>query len=843
MQKRISTITPRGLNTSMPDTSVPDGACEVLHNLRFQNGAWEPVGHFPLVEGGTFSIPVLDKDTIAFLYAHEMDGAVHFIVKAAEEVDEGNNVFYNINLYDCINGSATLIGTFSTITNLLDYEKVDIRVSSFGNVLIVSTKDTMSHYIFSDGKYNLFKMPEPASISEAVVGETPRKSYDKESDRDLFWWNIINADSGEHLLVDNINSSWWGEICYLVAYRMKDGTIISPSNLRILCSEGNEEEDDSPRVFFREVVDDQETKKYVSLRLAATPIADPVTKDTYAESVRLRTFIPELTITTSDVDSSLIDRVALYSTRINPILDYKKMQEANFRGRSGIPYYDFYADNKLPEQPFYLVDEAKIESLENGVWTIQLEYEKLKDLVTRPQMYEPVQVHSFVANSLYDYNHRMHYGGLTTTLYSHTPSVLRTHTTSASNILKGEEYVQFEDGHSVYSSSSFSNVGNQTASRWVVPYIVSYPDYRATTLSIVYTRNNNTFGMESISLQPAVANNFAYYIPPTGVFKYTSFISPDNGYSPLTKPIASPTFSELNRIQVSAVDNVFSLPFENSYAVGNRGSRVVAMNSVADALADSTFYGAYPLYIFTTDGIFALRAGSGQVLYAGTENINHDQIVNPATIAMNGMVVYACSEGLKALAERTAARISADIDTSIGAWRDWSKTQFAVNWRYGELLCRMANGELFVLNAAARAWSTRDSIEGSINGGYAGELVDGELEMYNIDGEMQDDIVAFSFTTRPLKLESVGFKKLEQMIARAGSNAPITWSVRVEGSNDCLSWRILKQVSTTTNQNIGLRHFSQSCRYYRVTISGEATFATISQIDFQLQDRYNKKLR
>jgi hypothetical protein len=155
----------------------------------------------------------------------------------------------------------------------------------------------------------------------------------------------------------------------------------------------------------------------------------------------------------------------------------------------------------------------------------------------------------------------------------------------------------------------------------------------------------------------------------------------------------------------------------------------------------------------------------------------------------------------------------------------------------------MANGELFVWNAAAGAWSTRNAIEGSINGGYAGELVGSELEMYNIDGEMPEDIVAFSFTTRPLKLESVGFKKLEQMIARAGSNAPIAWSVRVEGSNDCISWRTLKQVTTTTNQNIGLRHFSQSCRYYRVTISGEATFATIAQIDFQLQDRYNNKLR
>lgn len=841
MRKRISSFNIKGLNTSIPDISVPDGACEVLSNLRFQNGAWEPVGTFPTVKGGTFTIPVLHEDTITFLYAHEMDGDVHFIVKAAEEVDEGNNVFYNINLYDCFNDTTTLIGTFATINNPQSYEEVDIRVSSFGNVLIVSTKDSMHHYIFSDGAYNLFQMPEPVKISEEISSDIPRKSYDKEADRDLFWWNIINYDSGEHLVLDHVGSTWWGEICYLVAYRMKDGTIVSPSNLRILCSEGDDEEEDTPNVHYREVIDDQSTEKYISLRLAANPLPDPSTNDTYAESVRLRTFIPELTITVPDVDTSLIDRVALYSTRINPILDYEKMRKANFRGRAGIPYYDFYADNKLPEQPFYLVEEIKINSLEGGVWTVKLEYEKLKDLVTKPQMYEPVQVHSFVANSLYDYNHRMHYGGLTTTLYFHTPSVVRTHTIYAPNILKGEEYIQFEDGHSVYSSSSFPNIDNQTASRWVIPYIVSYPDYRATKLSVVYTRNNNTFGMESITLQPAVANNFAYYIPPTGVFKYTSFISPDNGYSPITKPVASPTFSEPNRIQVSAVDNPFSLPFQNSYAVGNEGSRVVAMNSVADALADSTFFGTYPLYIFTTDGIFALRAGSGEVLYAGTENINHDRIINPTTIAVNGSVVYACSEGLKALSERTAVRISADIDSHNGVRRDWSTAQFAVNWRYGELICKLGD-ECFVWNIGAGAWSTRTDVLGHLRNGFIGQVEDLTITMYDVNDEQLGEVYS-RFITRPLKFESSEFKKIERMIARVAASQSIDWDVMLEGSNDCNKWKTIKKGNVNSSSNIALRHLGNSFRYYRLSISfTSASLATISQIDVALQDRFYRNL-
>lgn len=851
MNKRITTLSIKGLNTSMPDLTVPDGACEQLTNMRFRDGSWQNVGVVQMAE----NIP-LPEDVVyrgnhfEFLGVHEVEGVNHYIGKGVvESEDDAGYVYDDLYLFAYANGAWSRLGEavvsiYASSTSAAEALATDIRVTPFGKVLIVQSQSKMSHFIWSDGSYNLFKMPEPVKISEDISSYNPRKSYDKEADKDLFWWNIINADSGENLLVDHIDSYWWGEICYLVAYRMKDGSIISPSNLRILCSEGNEEEDDSPRVHFREVVDGQETKKYVSLRLSATPIADPVTKDTYAESVRLRTFVPELTIAVPDIDTSLIDRVALYSTRINPILDYEKMRKTNFRGRAGIPYYDFYADNKLPEQPFYLVDETKIDSLEGGVWTVKLEYEKLKDLVTKPQMYEPVQAHSFVANSFYDYNHRMHYGGLTTTLYSHTPSVLRTHTIFSANILKGEEYIQFEDGHSVYSSSSFSNVDNQTDTRWVIPYIVSYPDYRATKLSVVYTRNNNTFGMESISLQPAVANNFAYYIPPTGVFKYTSFISPDNGYSPITKPIASPTFSEPNRIQVSAVDNIFSLPFENSYAVGNEGSRVVAMNSVADSLVDSNFYGAYPLYIFTTDGIFALRAGSGEVLYAGTEIINHDRLVNPNTIALNGSVVYACEEGLKALAGRQAVRISADIDTKDGVWLDWRVAQFGTNWRFGELLCHLG-ADTYMYNVGAGAWSSRNDVVGSLRGGYAGEVTQqGTLIVSDINKEGIDE-TEVNIVTRPLKFDSAGFKKIDTLIARTASSLPCDWSIKIESSNNCREWRLVKKVTTAMNlADIGIRRFSQSARFYRLSLSGTIQgIVPLTQIDMTIQDRYNNKLR
>ena len=844
MDKRITTLTIKGLNTSMPDLTVPDGACEKLMNMRFRDGSWRNVGAVQMTENIPLPEDVVRRrNHFEFLGVHEVEGVNHYLGKGViESEDDAGKVYDDLHLYVYIKGEWADLGVFASIygspTSFTEALSTDIRVTSFGNALIVSTENTTSYFIFSDGKYNIFRMPEPVKVNETTSVANPRKSYDYE-DRGVqgeyfFFWDILNKDNGEIMLTDNVDYGWMGEICYLVAYRMKDGSILSPTNLRILCSEEDYYEA-NVNVYLREVDDE----KYISLGFSTPHSYDLEEKLPFATSRRLRTFIPKLRITIPDVDTSLIDRVAIFSTRINPILDYEKLRKTNFRGRSGIPYYDFYSDNRLPEQPLYLVEEVDISSLEEGVWEVELSYDKFKNIGTQSIMYKAPQLHTIIANSLYDYNNRMHYGGVSSTIYAHTPSIEETQTIYAPNILYSEELISLDNGVSVYSKETIPNSDQRSEGGWVTN-IISYHDYRATTLTLVSTRSDGKYGIESISLRPATANNIAYFIPEPTHYKYNRLFSPSGGFSTATKPVASPTLSEPNRIQVSAPNNPFSLPFQNSYTVGNEGSRVEALNTVADSLVDSNFYGAYPLYIFTTDGIFALRAGSGEVLYAGTEIINHDKINNPRTIALNGSVVYACSEGLKALTGRQAVRISADIDPLT-----WKEAQFGINWEYGELLCRMANGEVFVWNIAAGAWSQRDDVVGSLRGSYAGEVTsEGKLVVCDINKEDIEETEVM-FVTRPLKFDSVGFKKLDTLIARIASSLPCNWTIKVESSNNCREWRVIKNVVVEENlADVGIRRFSQSARFYRITISGAITgIVPITQIDIQLQDRYNNKLR
>ena len=86
-----------------------------------------------------------------------------------------------------------------------------------------------------------------------------------------------------------------------------------------------------------------------------------------------------------------MDRVAIYSTRINSILDYEKILNAP-AGRT-LNFVGCYADNELPNQPFYLLEEKELATIVDNKWTIRLDYTKLKDIVTKPQMYEPIQLH------------------------------------------------------------------------------------------------------------------------------------------------------------------------------------------------------------------------------------------------------------------------------------------------------------------------------------------------------------------------------------------------------------------------------------------------------------------
>ena len=73
------------------------------------------------------------------------------------------------------------------------------------------------------------------------------------------------------------------------------------------------------------------------------------------------------------------------------------------------------------------------------------------------------------------------------------------------------------------------------------------------------------------------------------------------------------SYVEPGKLKVSGLDNPFVFPNKNTYVIGN--GAILSLSTIAIRIPEGSF-GQYPLYVFTTNGIYALSTGEGEVLYA-----------------------------------------------------------------------------------------------------------------------------------------------------------------------------------------------------------------------------------
>lgn len=117
-------------------------------------------------------------------------------------------------------------------------------------------------------------------------------------------------------------------------------------------------------------------------------------------------------------------------------------------------------------------------------------------------------------------------------------------------------------------------------------------------------------------------------------------------------------FVDKNRLQVSLEENPFILPAVRSYRVGVASNTIVGIGTVAEELSDGR-YGDFPLFVFTSVGIYAMTAGSGGLLYNSVITVNDEvAISDEAIIAIKGTIVFMTKRGLLALEGRQFTNLS-----------------------------------------------------------------------------------------------------------------------------------------------------------------------------------------
>lgn len=768
----------------------------------------------------------------------------------------------------------------------------DIKISHFGNVLIViiPSEQRVIYYVLDDTVYREFQIPERPVVRQSntmsLNGSYPKDDGTYALCTGISQYRADDIAQGISVPIYNISTGafhisqvsaeyFWGEVCFFAAFQMFDGSIVSPSALNIaisepfyLAEEGRKYYNGSIGLmsmnipFFHTWVENGE--KIFGVR--RYPYNYVIGSGCTAATFWIR---PYITISIPNgIDSELIESVVIFSTRINPIFDAEKLKDLN--APVNIPNaYDYYADNRLPEQPFYFVKSIPLDDFTDGEYKMYLGADLL-DGIEHNSTYEPVDMHSLFYDVAKEYNSRMHIGG---------NAGLRLFEGYGSDFFPVSESdpaysiltnIRIDDRDYRVSAPS-RNALNDDA-QLIYNRILSYPDYRASFMYAPATDIGDGVSRKLIKLESAVTTNFAWasITEKELVFSdqtiYHMFYSVKYSASmagimetPAEYYDATDAIVPLNnKLRVSAANNPFSFPLANSYAIGSGNNRIIAVNSAAIEMSDAKF-GEFPLYVFTEEGIFALQSGSGEILYSSIIPINYDCIINPKTLAVNYNILYITDRGIMAMSSEGVSLISEPVN-------DLHNTPPIEFLRTAYLCYHPAHNEVFVWNPEQPArsidsypaayvyslsgdyWSTRDMDGVKLN---TNEMIvrdsGNHIRIIDIDNEecRSDQVIKARIVSRPLKLGSTEYKRLETLVLRLHALEPQPIRILIEGSTDLKTWITLRDTgAVSADRDVLLRRFPCSMCYLRLTLEASvASQLDLTRFDMEYYLRFHHRLR
>jgi hypothetical protein len=889
-----------GLDLSTPDDLVQDGKCETLHNMRYEAEAWRPVHPYM----NNIDISNIPKPPFApiftVVYHHPAAGENSYIVRTINTSYPASTYNYYISDYNT--------KTYTTIVGNIKEQKI----SHFGNVLIFTEGVATRFFIYEGAAYKEVSpnLPLP-TITITQDNSTPYKHDYKyfSLDKQFFWStntplrpnclyseanypigdllekirshstgaefvvttyrNIYNIDK-DTMPPSKQDNQIYGNLCLIVAYRMSDGTIIQSSPLHLI----TRDTDNKPYNIAKVTRGDLEESTGLEsnqgaydkcLWAVSNPVAVSKTVNTdlddsspefcpiYYRDISLEIKIPNDVI----ADNSIVSSVALYCTRLTPPFKYENYR--NITENSSTSILDIYNTTDFLNSPFYLLKEYDKKNITDNAIKLDITPEMLEDMLQN-ERYKPSVQNILSPSATYDYNNRLHLAA------PYIDYLASPHLSISTWFIKGDSSdlgksrrigvsVNYDGQTKYICSPNFSTVTYLNA-----PYksIISIPDTSVKAFLSQIKTEKSVEKLVSMPTNYAYGIGYAYYIkPPTEKYQFPPIEIPDVGTIDESL-IQSAVIPQPNRLQVSETNNCFSLPYDLSYRIGSESNRIIALQSAALEMSDAKF-GEFPLYVFTTEGVFAMQAGE-TTLYSNIIPINYDKIINPNTLAINGAVVYITEKGVHMLSNQGSQVVSTPIhDSTNRPPLEFLRTcQLIYPKEHNEFILLNNNytgddmkGKAYVFNLDAGYWSTRDLSGTKLN---TDELVDSKY-VYDLSNEDENKALSIDIATRPIKLGNVEFKRLETIIPRMRTtNDSIELGVSLEASNDGYTYANLYKTdnplsfSKNINNPLVIRRVPFSAKYFKLQLNvvgaNEDYFATsITHIDFEWYRRFSRRMR
>lgn len=208
----------------------------------------------------------------------------------------------------------------------------------------------------------------------------------------------------------------------------------------------------------------------------------------------------------------------------------------------------------------------------------------------------------------------------------------------------------------LFNSASYTNGGKEKKSWGCYMF---YPNPNAYKL-VIY---NYSAPCYAVDLKPHEFLNGAYALIDYELVREKNFTSLPtiNRYPSIGDQIASLFPIEIsNKIYTSEVNNPFYFPLLGINTVGT--GVILGISSAAKALSQGQF-GQFPLYAFTTDGVWALEV-SGTGTYSAKQPITRDVCINTNSITqIDSAVLFATDRGIMLISGSEVQCISDSLKT------------------------------------------------------------------------------------------------------------------------------------------------------------------------------------
>lgn len=293
---------------------------------------------------------------------------------------------------------------------------------------------------------------------------------------------------------------------------------------------------------------------------------------------------------------------------------------------------------------FFLLKSYNLDELTVNMTRVEIKSDYLQSLVNRTQLpSDDFDSHdTLLPKFSFAYNQRLNISGISKKLFEgYKPECLLTRLDTGKVIKQIWVYIK-QDGEDIIVSCTPSRDTNIYGT---ILYFF-YPNSNAYKAVVQYDNGYSVYPLSSHSVL-----NGAYY------FK---------GFNPTlsstTAPTATtnPVVNQPSKVYTSAVNNPFFFPLNGINTVGT--GTIMGICAASRALSQGQF-GQFPLYCFSSDGIWALEVSSDG-FYKARQPISRDVCINAYSITqMDSSVLFVTDRGIMHIAGSQTECLSEIIDT------------------------------------------------------------------------------------------------------------------------------------------------------------------------------------